>query len=107
MAYVCAYLPGTAPSGAATADVAKKRRSNRYETRFPNDAGILTIDLVKTGFQVCAAASEGEAPSNRKFMRPKLEKFLEAHSPCPVAMEACSTFRTGGASLRPQATRPA
>ena len=45
-------------------------------------------------------------PSNRKFTRPKLEKFLEVHSSCQVAMEACSTSRTGDASLWPQATRP-
>ena len=66
-AYVCAYHPGTAPSCAATANVAKKRRRDRYETRFPNEAGILAIDIAKTGFQVCANASEGDAPSNQKF----------------------------------------
>ena len=72
-------------------------------SRFPNDAGVLAIDLAKTGFQVCAAASTGGAPSNRKFSRRKLEKFPGAHAPCPVAMEACSTAHAGDASRRPRA----
>ena len=75
--------------------------------RFPNYAGIQAINLAKTGFQICATTSEGEVPSNRKFTRQKLEQFLEGHSPCLVAMEACSTSHTGDASLWLQATRPA
>ena len=85
----------------------RKERATDMNTRFPNDADILAIDLAKNGFQVCATALEGEVPSNRKFTRPKLETFQEARSPCPVAMEACSTSHTGGASLWPQATRSA
>ena len=77
------------------------------KTRFPNVAGILAIDLAKIGFQVCATALQGEVLYNRKFTRPKLEKLLEAHSPSLVAMEACLTSHTGGASLWPQATRSA
>lgn len=34
-AYMCAYLPGTATSGAADADVANERRRNRYGTQIP------------------------------------------------------------------------
>ena len=74
------------------------------KTRFPDDAGILAIDLAKTGFQVCAAASTGGAQSNRKFSRRKLEKFPGAHAPCLIAMEACSTAHAGDASRWPQAT---
>ena len=66
------------------------------KARFQDDAGILAIDLAKTGFQVCAIASEGEAPCNRKVTRPKLEKFLEGHSPYLAAMEACSTSHHRG-----------
>ena len=69
----------------------EERRRNRYETRFSNDAGILAIDLAKTGFQVRATASNGGALYNRNFSRPKFEKFPEARSPCPVGTEACST----------------
>ena len=32
---ICAYHPGTATSGAATADAAKQRRRNRYEVPIP------------------------------------------------------------------------
>ena len=74
------------------------------KTRFPNDAGILAIDLAKHSFQVCAATSNGDVLYNRTFTRPRIENFLKALSSCPVAMEACSMFRTVGASLWPQAT---
>ena len=66
------------------------------KTRLPNDAGILAIDLAKTGFQVCATASNGEVLFNRKFSRPKLERFLGEHSPSLVAMEACPTAHHWG-----------
>ena len=82
---------------------ANERRRDGYETRLPNDAGILAIDLAKTGFQVCATAPNGEVLFNRKFSRPKLERFPDDRSPGPVAMEACPTARAGGASRRPQA----
>ena len=74
------------------------------KTRLPNDVGILTIDLAKTGFQVCAAASNGETLFNRKFPHPKFEHFLDERSPCPVAMDACPTAYAGDASRWPQAT---
>ena len=74
----------------------RKDGGTDMKTRYPNDAGILAIDLAKHSFQVCATASEGEVLYNRKFTRPKLEKFLEAHSPCLVAMEACSTSHHWG-----------
>ena len=75
------------------------------KTRFPNDTGILAVDLEKSGFQVCATASEGDLPCNRKFTRPKLKKFLEAHSPCPVAMEACSTSHHWAGGAGPPSAR--
>ena len=86
---------------------ATERRRDRYETRLPNDAGILAIDLAKTGFQVCATASNGEVLFNRKFSRPKLERFLDERPPSLVAMKACPTAHAGGASRWPQATRSA
>ena len=39
------------------------------KTIIPNDAGILAIDLAKTGFQVCATASDGVVLSNDTYFR--------------------------------------
>ena len=64
-------------------------------SRFPDDVGIPTIDLAKIRFQHSGAASNGMC--NRKVTHPKLERFLDAHSPSMVAMEACSTPLTVGA----------
>ena len=58
--------------GAAIADVAQKDGGTDMKTRFPNDSGILVIELAKIGFQVCVTASGGEAPYNRKFSRSNL-----------------------------------
>ena len=72
--------------------------------RFPNHAGIPATDTAKRGFQILAAAPDGEALYNWKFSRPKLERFPGDRSPGPVAMEVCSTVHAGGASRRPRTT---
>ena len=78
------------------------------KTRLPNDASILVTDLAKTGFQVCATASNGEILFNRKFSRPNLERFLDEHSPSLVALRrrlvafhhGLATFRFGFGEFR-------
>ncbi|WP_343527489.1 hypothetical protein [Sphingomonas sp.] len=55
------------------------------------DVHILTIDLAKRSFHICATSPGGVVPCNRTMSRAKLEAHLCEQAPCIVAMEACTT----------------
>ena len=92
-----ANLYKTATYGVVVEASLMKEGGTNMKTRFPNNVGILAVDLAKRNFQVCAAASNGEVLHERKFSRPKLEqRFLGDRSASLVAMEACSTAHHWG-----------
>ena len=92
---MCSHSLGIAIyPGPLLADAGSERRRKRYGMlRFPDDAGILAIDLAMRGFQVRAVAPDRRAPSKRQFSRPKLERFPDVR---PVALEACSMAHRRG-----------
>ena len=47
------------------------------------------IDLGKNQFHVCAMDRTGRVVVHKEFTRRGLEKFVRAHEPCLVGMEAC------------------
>ena len=47
------------------------------------------IDLGKNTFHLCAMDRAGHVVLAKRFTRRGLEKFVRAHEPCPVGMEAC------------------
>ena len=47
------------------------------------------IDLGKNTFHLCAMDRRGRVVMAKQFRRRGLEKFLDAHEPCLVGMEAC------------------
>ena len=47
------------------------------------------IDLGKNTFHLCAMDRAGHVVLEKRFTRRGLEKFLRAHEPCVVGMEAC------------------
>lgn len=60
------------------------------------DAHMLSIDLAKRSFQVCATDRAGSVLYNRTITRPKLEALLKEQPRCIVAMEACATSHFWG-----------
>lgn len=52
---------------------------------------IIGIDLAKSVFQLHGARRDGTVLFRKKLSRPQLKKFMSAHEPCSVAMEACGT----------------
>jgi transposase len=52
---------------------------------------IIGIDLAKNVFQLHGARRDGTVLFRKKLTRPQLKKFMSAHEPCSVAMEACGT----------------
>jgi len=60
------------------------------------NAHMLSIDLAKRSFQVCATDRAGSVLYNRTISRPKLEALLKEHPYCIVAMEACATSHYWG-----------
>lgn len=54
------------------------------------NAHMLSIDLAKRSFQVCATDRAASVLYNRTISRPKLEALLKAQPRCIVAMEACA-----------------
>ena len=52
-------------------------------------ATIIGIDLAKNVFQLHGAASDGTVVFRKKLTRPQFLRFMAAHPPCTVAMEAC------------------
>ena len=55
------------------------------------------IDLGKNTFHLCAMDRRGRVVMAKQFRRRGLEKFLGAHEPCLVGMEACGGATTGRA----------
>jgi len=60
------------------------------------NAHMLSIDLAKRSFQVCATDRAGSVLYNRTISRPKLEALLKKQPRCIVAMEACATSHFWG-----------
>lgn len=56
-----------------------------------NNDIIIGIDLAKNVFQLHGARRDGAVLFRKKLTRPQLKKFMSAHEPCLVAMEACGT----------------
>lgn len=50
---------------------------------------IIGVDLAKNVFQLHGAAADGSAVFRKKLSRGQFCKFMAAHPPCIVAMEAC------------------
>lgn len=50
---------------------------------------IIGIDLAKNVFQLHGAAADGSVVFRKKLSRPQFIRFMTAHPPCEVAMEAC------------------
>ncbi|WP_081570411.1 hypothetical protein [Sphingobium herbicidovorans] len=55
------------------------------------NAHMLSIDLAKRGFQVCATDRAGSVLYNRTISRSELEALLKEQPQCIVAMETCAT----------------
>ena len=62
------------------------------------------IDLGKNTFHVCAMDRTGHVVMTKRFTRRGLEKFLRAHEPCIVGMEACGGRIIGRARCAGSAT---
>lgn len=60
------------------------------------NAQMLSIDLAKRSFQVCATDRAGSVLYNRTISRSKLEALLREQPRCIVAMEACATSHFWG-----------
>ena len=58
------------------------------------------IDLGKSTFHVCATDRAGHVVMTKRFTRRGLEKFLRAHEPCVVGMEACGGAHHWARTLR-------
>ena len=58
------------------------------------------IDLGKNHFHVCAMDRTGRVVMQKQFTRRGLEKFIGAHEPCVVGMEACGGAHHWGRRLR-------
>lgn len=58
------------------------------------------IDLVKNTFHVCAMDRSGRVVLEKRFTRRGLEKFVRAHEPCVVGMEACEGAHHWARELR-------
>ena len=58
------------------------------------------IDLGKNTFHLCAMDRAGHVVLEKRFTRRGLEKFLRAHEPCMVGMEACGGAHHWARTLR-------
>ena len=58
------------------------------------------IDLGKNTFHVCAMDRSGRVVLEKRFTRRGLEKFVRAHEPCVVGMEACGGAHHWARELR-------
>ena len=58
------------------------------------------IDLGKNTFHVCAMDRMGRVVLEKRFTRRGLEKFVRAHEPCVVGMEACGGAHHWARTLR-------
>ncbi len=54
-----------------------------------NEVIIIGIDLAKNVFPLHGAAVDGQPAFRKKLTRPQFRRFMAAHRPCTVAMEAC------------------
>ncbi|TGN57492.1 transposase [Paracoccus liaowanqingii] len=55
------------------------------------EGSIIDVDLDKQVFQVHGATAEGAVVFRKKLSRKQFLAFIQAHSGCQVAMEACAT----------------
>ena len=55
------------------------------------EVSIIGVDLAKQVFQLHGATINGEVVFRKKLSRKQFVVFMEAHSRCCVAMEACAT----------------
>ena len=60
------------------------------------EAHMLSIDLAKRSFQVCATDRAGSVLYDRTVTRPKLEALLKEQPRRIIAMEACATSHFWG-----------
>ena len=58
------------------------------------------IDLGKNTFHLCAMDRSGRVVLENRFTRRGLEKYLRAHEPCVVGMEACGGAHHWARKLR-------
>ena len=58
------------------------------------------IDLGKNTFHVCAMDGAGRVVVEKRFTRRGLERFVRAHPPCVVGMEACGGAHHWARTLR-------
>jgi len=58
------------------------------------------IDLGKNTFHVCAMDGAGRVVLEKRFTRRGLERFVRAHPPCVVGMEACGGAHHWARTLR-------
>lgn len=54
-----------------------------------NEVTIIGVDLAKNVFQIHGAAADGSVVFRKKLSRAQFQRFMAAHPPCTVAMEAC------------------
>jgi transposase len=59
-------------------------------------ATLIGVDLAKNVFQVHGVDDAGNEVFHKRLSRPQFVKFIETHSPCIVAMEACGTSHFWG-----------
>lgn len=60
---------------------------------------VISIDLAKNVFQVCALSASNEVVFNKKVKRDKLLHELRQHAPTVVAMEACYSSNPWGREI--------
>ncbi|MCX4024710.1 IS110 family transposase [Endozoicomonas sp. SM1973] len=61
---------------------------------------VISIDLAKNSFQICALNSHHKVVFNKKVTRKKLVSELQQLSPAPVIMEACYSANPWGRKLQ-------
>lgn len=60
---------------------------------------VIGVDLAKSVFQLHGAAADGSVVFRKKLSRAQFQKFMERHSRCRVAMEACASAHHWGRIL--------
>jgi len=63
-------------------------------------SNLISIDLAKTVFQVCAFGDHGEILSNKKLSRARLLHHLRQFEPTVVVMEACYSSHPWGRKIQ-------
>ncbi|RDH42668.1 IS110 family transposase [Zooshikella ganghwensis] len=61
---------------------------------------VISIDLAKNSFQICALNSHHKVIFNKKVTRKKLISELQQLSPAPIIMEACYSANPWGRKLQ-------